>query len=232
MLPIVFERVNLRIGDTDILKDVTLSLESGAPTLLMGPNGSGKTTTLRLAMGLLEPTKGKITFSGNANVPRRGGAIVFQRPVMLRRSAAANVAFALTAAGRQADTTTVEHLLDRVGLLGVADRPARKLSAGEQQRLGLARALAREPQVLFLDEPTASLDPAQTKAVEDIVAGVAASGIKVVMATHDIGEARRLAGDIVFLAGGRLIEHTAASRFFATPVSEAARRFLAGDLIL
>ena len=114
----------------------------------------------------------------------------------------------------------------------LADRPARKLSGGEQQRLALARALARDPEILFLDEPTASLDPAATKGVEDIVRVVAASGVKIVMATHDIGQARRLAGDIVFLARGRLVENALAHRFFASPATPEAAAFLRGDLVI
>ena len=123
------------------------------------------------------------------------------------------------------------HLLDQVGLTALADRPARRLSGGEQQRLALARALARDPNILLLDEPTASLDPAQTKAVEDIIQRVAAGGVKIIMATHDLGEARRLAGDIVFLAKGRIVEHRAAGEFLSRPRSDEARRFVAGDLL-
>jgi tungstate transport system ATP-binding protein len=232
LLPLAFEGVCVSAGGTPILADLALTLEAGPPTLVVGPNGSGKTTLLRLAMGLIEPDAGRLTFGGRpgASSPRR--AIVFQRPVMLRRTVAANVAFALAAAHRPADAAAVRALLDRVGLTALADRPARRLSGGEQQRLALARALARDPEVLFLDEPTASLDPAQTKLVEDIIARVAASGVKVVMATHDLGEARRLGGDVVFLVSGRVVEHAPAARFFSTPASEAARRFLAGDLIL
>ncbi len=215
-----------------ILTAVTLTIAAGPPTILIGPNGSGKTTLLRLAMGLIEPEAGHLTFGGRSFATSRRRAIVFQRPVMLRRTVAANVAFALRAARHPADNAAVQALLARVGLTALADRPARRLSGGEQQRLALARALAGDPEVLFLDEPTASLDPAQTKLVEDIIAGVAASGVKVVMATHDLGEARRLAGDVVFLVGGRIVEHAPAARFFSTPASEAARRFLAGDLVL
>ncbi len=215
-----------------ILTAVTLTIAAGPPTILIGPNGSGKTTLLRLAMGLIEPEAGHLTFGGRSFATSRRRAIVFQRPVMLRRTVAANVAFALRAARHPADNAAVQALLARVGLTALADRPARRLSGGEQQRLALARALAGDPEVLFLDEPTASLDPAQTKLVEDIIAGVAASGVKVIMATHDLGEARRLAGDVVFLVGGRIVEHAPAARFFSTPASEAARRFLAGDLVL
>ena len=99
-----------------------------------------------------------------------------------------------------------QELLDRVGLGALSERPARRMSGGEQQRLAIARALAKEPEILFLDEPTASLDPAATKATEDIIAGIAARGIKIVMATHDLGEARRLGGEIVLMNRGRVVE--------------------------
>src|SRR5207302_8532365 len=153
---------------------------------------------------------------------------VFQRPMMLRRSAAANVAYALN----RHDPARVSELLAQVGLAHLADRPARRLSGGEQQRLALARALARDPEILFLDEPTASLDPAATKAVEDIVRDVAASGVKIVMATHDIGQAHRLAGDIVFLARGRIVERADAAQFFHSPATAEATAFLRGDLVI
>ena len=178
-------------------------------------------------MGLVAPTSGRISWGGR-HAPGERLAMVFQRPVMLRRTAAANVAYALP--GR--DDARVTELLTKVGLAALADRPARKLSGGEQQRLALARALARDPEVLFLDEPTASLDPAATKAVEDIVRAVAASGVKIVMATHDIGQARRLAGDVVFLARGRLVERADAARFFHAPASREAGAFLRGDLVI
>ncbi len=230
-LPIVLDGVAFAAGASCILRDVALSIEAGPPTVLIGPNGSGKTTLIKLAMGLLAPTAGSVRCALPELAASRR-AIVFQKPVMLRRSAGRNVAYALKAAGRPSDSTTVEKLLDRVGLAALAGRPARRLSGGEQQRLALARALARNPEVLFLDEPTASLDPAATKAVEDIIAGAAAGGVKVVMATHDMGQARRLAGDTVFLAKGRLIEHAPADMFFTAPATPEARTFLAGDLVI
>jgi len=159
-------------------------------------------------------------------------AFLFQKPVMLRRTAAANIAFALAAARRPADRASVARQLDRVGLGAVAERPARRLSGGEQQRLALARALAREPEILFLDEPTASLDPQAAKVVEDLIHQVVAEGVTVVMSTHDLGQARRIAGTVVFLVRGRLVEHGPAASFFCNPSTEAARRFLAGDLVL
>jgi tungstate transport system ATP-binding protein len=182
-------------------------------------------------MGLIPPTAGSIRHAQPDREARRQ-AIVFQKPVMLRRSVAANILFAQTAAGRPADKTAVAQLLRQVGLADMADRPARRLSGGEQQRLALARALARDPRILFLDEPTASLDPSASKAVEDIIVRIAASGVKIVMATHDLGQARRLAGDVVFLLAGRLVEHGRASDFFTSPSTDEVRRFLAGDLVI
>ena len=225
--------VGLSTSTTKILSGIDLALHAGPPTVLLGPNGAGKTTLLRLAMGLIEPTAGLIEplpVTGTAAPLRK--AIVFQRPVMLRRSVAANVVYAARVAGRPHDAETVEGLLDRVGLAQLAARPARRLSGGEQQRLALARALASAPHILLLDEPTASLDPHGTKAIEDIVTAIAADGTKIVMSTHDLGQARRLAGDIVFLAGGRLLEHGSAAAFFDKPRTDAARRFLSGDIVL
>ena len=226
-LPVAFENVSLRTGDVAIVRDLSLTLAPGAPTVLLGPNGSGKSTLLRLAMGLATPTSGCVTWGGRAAAGERL-AMMFQRPVMLRRTAAANVAYAL--AGK--NPSRVGELLAQVGLSHLATRPARRLSGGEQQRLALARALARDPEILFLDEPTASLDPAATKAVEDIVRAVAASGVKIVMATHDIGQARRLAGDVVFLARGRLIERAEAAQFFTAPATAEGAAFLRGDLVI
>ncbi len=220
------EDVSVRAGAAVILDRVSFSVATGAPTAIIGPNGSGKTTLLRVLMSLVEPFTGAVAVGG---VER---AIVFQKPVMLRRSVGENVSFALHAAAHSFDNVAVSALLDQVGLSALADRPARKLSGGEQQRLAIARALARRPQLLLLDEATASLDPAQTKIVEDLIARIAASGVKIVFATHDLGQARRIAGDVVLLVRGRIAEQATASAFFAHPASDAGRRFIAGDLVL
>jgi tungstate transport system ATP-binding protein len=231
-LPIVLHDVSVSTGHVTILDHVSIGFGSGAPTVLIGPNGSGKSTLIRIAMGLIAPTTGQVTWGGLAETNGRRLAMVFQRPVMLRRTVAANVAYALVSGGRGARPIHIRELLQKVGLAALADRPARRLSGGEQQRLALARALAREPEVLFLDEPTANLDPASTRAVEDIVAAVASSGVKIVMATHDLGQARRLAGDVVFLARGRVVEHTPADRFFTGSMTPEATAFLRGDLVI
>jgi tungstate transport system ATP-binding protein len=232
-LPIRIEQVGVQAGAVRILDRVDLEFAAGAPTVLVGPNGSGKTTLLRLAMGLIAPSTGRVTWGGAAVPPARR-AFMFQRPVMLRRSTLGNLRYALAAAGvprRERDARAAE-LLALVGLAALGERPARRLSGGEQQRLALARALAREPTVLFLDEPTASLDPFATKSVEDVVGKVAERGIKVVLATHDLGQAKRLAGEVVLMHRGRVIECSPAATFFSTPKTDEARRFAAGELLV
>ncbi len=233
-LPVTFADARVVAGGRAILDGVSLTFAAGSPTALIGPNGSGKTTLLRAAMDLLPLTSGRITWGGLDAAPPDRRAILFQRPAMLRRSAAGNIAYALGAAGvpRGDHAARIGDLLTLVGLDGFADRPARRLSGGEQQRLALARALARDPALLFLDEPTASLDPAATKSIEDIVRDVAARGVKVVMSTHDLGQAKRLAGHVVLLHRGRVIEDSPAERFFAGPATEEARKFIAGELLV
>jgi tungstate transport system ATP-binding protein len=233
-LPLILHDVSVKTRGFAILDRISLRIMPGAPTVVIGPNGAGKTTLLRIAMGLAQPSSGEVSFGGRLNVPPLRRAIVFQRPVMLRRSAAANIEYALASGNvaRSEWPRRTAELLDTVGLTGLGARPARRLSGGEQQRLALARALARDPEVLFLDEPTASLDPAATKAIEDVVRTVAARGIKVVMATHDLAEARRLAGEIVLMHRGRVIESGPAAPFFERPNTEEARRFIAGDLLI
>jgi tungstate transport system ATP-binding protein len=233
-LPLALEDVSLQAGATSILDRISLTIRPGPPTLLIGPNGSGKTTLLRLCMGLTAPTRGRVTWGGRNDPTPTRRAFVFQRPVMLRRTAAANVTYALAQAGvlRTGRMERAAALLERVGLADLAGRPARLLSGGEQQRLALARALARDPEILFLDEPTASLDPAATRAVEQIVAKAAQSGLKIVMASHDLGQVRRLAGDVVFLARGMLCERAPTEDFLDHPSTPEARAFLRGDLVI
>jgi tungstate transport system ATP-binding protein len=232
-LPVALQNVSFVAREVAILNHVSLEFMPGAPTVLVGPNGAGKTTLLRVAMGLTDPTAGQVTWGGRTSVPPTRRAIVFQHPVMLRRTARANVEYAL-ANSRIARTnlsSRSEELLEIVGLGGLGNRPARRLSGGEQQRLALARALARDPEVLYLVEPTASRDPAATNAIEDVIRAVATQ-CKVVMATHDLGGARRLAGEIVLIHRGRIFENTPAAMFFERPKSEEARRFVAGELLL
>jgi tungstate transport system ATP-binding protein len=233
-LPITFTQVQINSGAVKVLDGISITLSAGPPTVVIGPNGSGKTTLLRAAMGLVAVSGGTITWGTREQSPPTRRAIVFQRPVMLRRSVADNILYGLQVAGvpRAKHGRRVVELLSLVGLTGLGRRPARRLSGGEQQRLALARALARNPAVLFLDEPTASLDPAATKAIEDIVRNVSAGGVKVVMATHDLGEARRLAGEIVLLHRGRVVEAGPADEILSNPRTAAARSFIAGELLV
>jgi tungstate transport system ATP-binding protein len=233
-LPIVLSGLGVHRGGTAMLTDVNLVIGPGAPTVLIGPNGSGKTTLLRTAMGLVRPSAGTIAWGGSTESPPSRRALVFQRPVMFRRSVADNLRFALATAGvpRARRAARVAELLALVGLAGFEARPARRLSGGERQRLALARALARDPKVLLLDEPTASLDPAATQAIEDLVRDVSARGVKIVMTTHDLGEAARLAGDVVLMHRGTVVESGPAAVVLHRPATEDARRFVAGQLLV
>jgi tungstate transport system ATP-binding protein len=214
-----------------VLDDLDLELGGEGISLILGPNGVGKTLLLRLIAGLLAPSAGQLDWAGKAQ-PDGRLAMVFQQPMMLRLSVFANVEFALRpqgfSAAERAERTN--EVLVRVGLAHRAADCARLLSGGERQRLALARAWAMRPRLLLLDEPTASLDPSATEQVERIIREVRTEGAKVLMTTHNLGQATRLADDIIFLAEGRVQEHAPAQRFFARPQSSAARAFLQGEL--
>ena len=229
-LPIVVSGADVVAGDTRVLDGIDLRIDAHRRTFILGPNGAGKSTLLRLLHGLVAPTRGSITWGGRATRPARQ-AMVFQRPVLLRRSAAANLRHALALAGVRGSEATrrIAEALSSVGLEAIADRAARVLSGGEQQRLALARAWALAPEVLFLDEPTASLDPTAARAVEAIVHDIGTRGTTIVMTTHQLAQARRLADDVVVLSAGRVAEHTQAVEFFRQPASEEGRQFLEGE---
>jgi tungstate transport system ATP-binding protein len=224
----------LEIDGKRLIDGIDLSLGGGGSrTIVMGPNGAGKSLFLRLLHGLIEPTAGTVTIGGEAmsDDVRKRQAMVFQRPVLLRRSVAANLDFVLRLRGG-GDVARRDALLAQVGLLERGRQPARLLSGGEQQRLALAKALATSPDVLFLDEPTANLDPASVLVIEDIVTRASLAGTKVIFVTHDIGQARRLGDDIVFLDRGRLVEHTPGDRFFTAPASGIAAAYLEGRIVV
>ncbi|MFQ5784483.1 MAG: ATP-binding cassette domain-containing protein [Alphaproteobacteria bacterium] len=234
ILPLVLDDVCFDAGGERLIDRLTLTLEAGPRTMILGPNGAGKSLFLRLCHGLLRPTAGTVRWRGpGAATALAHQAMVFQSPVMLRRSAAANVAYALAVRGvaRTRRGKIVARALARVGLEDAARQPARTLSLGEQQRLSLARVWALEPHVLFLDEPTASLDPAATRAVEAAIDAIHRAGAKIVMTTHDLGQAHRLADEILFLHRGRLVERSPADAFFAGPQSPEAAAFLKGELL-
>ena len=234
ILPLRAEGLTYVVGGKAFVDGVSFEIGRGRKTVILGPNGAGKSLTLRLCHGLIRPTAGAVRWSG-PDMRGRGKrhAMVFQRPVLLRRSALANVihALSLTPRSRRERQERAHAALDRFGLTALAGRSARVLSGGEQQRLAMARAWALGPEVLFLDEPTAALDPAATRAVEEMIGSFHAEGITIVMTTHDLGQARRLADDVLFLHQGRLVEQAPAQEFFEAPQSEAARAFVKGELL-
>lgn len=233
ILPLDLRAVVYAVRGRTLIKEISARLTAGAKSVVLGPNGAGKTLLLKLCHGLIAPTAGAVVWHAPAGVdPATRQAMVFQRPVMLRRSAAANIDYALRLRGIAAPErrARIADVLDATGMHRFAAIPARVLSFGEQQKLALARAWALRPDVLFLDEPTASLDPAATREVEEIILKIDRSGSKIVMSTHDLGQARRLADEVLFLHRGRLCEQTAAARFFSQPCTAEGAWFLEGRL--
>jgi tungstate transport system ATP-binding protein len=233
LLPLTLAGVAFAAGGRTILEGVDLTLDRGSRTVVLGPNGAGKSVLLRVMHGLIAPTSGGVHWSTleRPGEPRRQ-AMVFQRPVLFRRSAIGNLRFALALARVPAGERDgrARAALERVGLSSIAQQPARVLSGGEQQRLALARAWMLEPEVLFLDEPTANLDPGSTREIEPVIQAIHDAGTKVVMVTHNLGQAQRLADEIVFLHGGRLCERGAAADFFRHPATAEAAAYLEGEL--
>ena len=223
-------------GGKRLIDGIDIDIRSGRRTVVMGANGAGKSLLLRLLHGLIRPTAGEVLWQGRP-LDREGRfeqAMVFQRPVLLRRSVRANLRFALAVrglSGRERRAREAE-AVERSRLGDLANRPARVLSGGEQQRLAVVRALACAPRVLFLDEPTASLDPGSTHAIERLVADAHESGVAIVLVTHDVGQAQRLGDELIFLHGGRVVEAGPAPDVLNAPRSEAARAWLQGRLYL
>ncbi|MBC8242579.1 MAG: phosphate ABC transporter ATP-binding protein [Alphaproteobacteria bacterium] len=238
ILPLALENVAFEARGMRLIKDLSCRFEEDRRTVIIGPNGAGKSLLLRLCHGLIPPSAGTVRWCGVG--AQRGSqyithrqAMVFQRPVMLRRSVAANVDYALSlrGIGRNQRRTIVDQVLQQTGLRRLWDNPARVLSGGEQQRLALARAWALSPEVLFLDEPTANLDPSATHSVEEIINAIHATGTRIIMTTHDLGQARRMADEVMFLHRGRLMEHAPADAFFEHPQNDLAQAFLRGELL-
>ena len=233
LLPLHVEELSFCAGGRTIIDRVSLEITAGSTSIILGANGAGKSVLMRLMHGLLAPTSGRVGWSGSdAGRARRRQAMVFQRPVLLRRSALANVEYALKLArvpraGREREALDA---LESAGLRHLGHRPARTLSGGEQQRVALARAWALHPEVLFLDEPTASLDPGATREIESVIRAFDAAGTKIVMATHNLGQARRLGDEVIYLHEGRVLERTPVDRFFRQPETREAAAFIRGEI--
>ena len=238
ILPLAARNLRYEVNGTVLIDDLSMTVAPGSFTVVLGPNGAGKSLLLRLLHGLIVPTSGKIDWSVGAELRgrtlRQRQAMVFQRPVLLRRSVEANVRYALKwqGAGPGKLKEAVESALHRAGLADRLRVPARLLSVGEQQRLVVARALTGKPDVLFLDEPTASLDPASVQQIESLLIEANAAGTAIVLVTHDIGQARRLGHEIAFVHRGRLVESGGAESFFSDPQSDAARAYLKGEIVV
>lgn len=224
---LALQDVSVRFGSVQALHGVTLDVRRGEFVVLVGPNGSGKTTLLRVLHGLLRH-QGRRQLGADAGTQ----AMVFQRPFVMRLSVANNLRLALWLGGvpRTQWAERMRAALLRVGLQGLEERPARALSGGQQQRLALARAWAVRPQLLFLDEPTASLDPSAKREVEALLAGFAADGMTLVMSTHNLGQAKRLASRVVYLEGGVVHADLPTEQFFNGRLQGRARQFLKGEL--
>lgn len=232
ILPLVAENIAFEASGQRLLDGVSFTLPKGGVTAIIGPNGAGKSLTLRICHGLIAPTEGSVRWQDGASSPgRKRHAMVFQRPVMLRRSALANLTHALKAVGAvEADRRAAEALA-RFGLSELAGRPARLLSGGEQQRLAIARAWALDPEMLFLDEPSSQLDPGATRQIEAMIANLASEGMTIMLATHDLAQARRLCQRVLFFHRGRIVEDAPAERFWKEPATTEGRAFIAGDLL-
>lgn len=224
-------QANGRSDGMPLVKDLNLTFQAGPRTVIIGPNGAGKSLLLRLCHGLLQPSEGRVVWA-QPNASRRQ-AMVFQRPVMLRRSVSANIdyALALHKVAKSERPGIIADVLNKTGLSRHADAPARVLSGGEQQRLALARAWALKPQVLFLDEPTASLDPSASYQIEELVNTIHAQGTKIIMTTHDLGQARRISDEVLFMHRGRLLEQAPTEQFFTAPKNDLAQAFVKGELL-
>ena len=236
VLPITARGVVVARGGTHIIDGIDFTLSGGGVTAILGPNGAGKSMLLRVLGNLVTPDQGVVEWGGRspdrARAPRIG--FVFQRPVLLRRSVRANVEYALAAAGVRgaARRTRALYALETASLHHLAERPARLLSGGEQQRLALARALSTEPRAMFLDEPTSNLDPAAALAIETLIHTARADGVTIALVTHDVAQAKRLADEVVFIHHGRITERTPAGSFFADPGHESARAYLEGRIVV
>ena len=233
LLPITINELTLKAGQKILLNNISLNITTGGITVIMGPNGAGKSLFVRCLHGLSQPDSGRILFAGDElnRTHRKSQALIFQKPVLLKRSVRRNLEFVRTL--HKADNTvSIELALRNVGLSKLASQPANQLSGGERQRLALARALMMQPEVLFLDEACANLDPASVAKIETVLRQASKDGQKIILITHDIAQAKRLADEVIFLHHGALCEHTPARVFFQSPKSQAARAYLDGQILV
>lgn len=225
--------ISVRRRGKVILGPLSFDLGENGVTIVLGPNGSGKTTLLKVLHGVERTSGGKVDWDTPLEQAHSTQAYVFQTPIMLRRTVRQNLAFPLQLAGLSKPdiAQSVEHWAERIALTTALDRPAPRLSGGEKQKLAIGRALIRAPKVLFLDEPCANLDGRSTREIEALLRDAHAAGTRIIMTTHDIGQARRLASDVLFLLNGKLHDQGQARAFFENPTTPEAKAFLQGDIV-
>ncbi len=233
LLPITIDKLTLKAGQKTLLNNISLNITSSGILVIMGPNGAGKSLFMRCLHGLTQPDNGRILFAGNEinQTHRKSQALIFQKPVLLKRTVRQNLEFVQTL-HKTDKTASIELALRNVGLSKLASQPANQLSGGERQRLALARALMMQPQVLFLDEACANLDPASVSKIEAVLHQACKEGQKIILITHNIAQAKRLADEVIFLHHGVLCEHTTAREFFQSPKSKAARAYIDGQILV
>ncbi|WP_169545165.1 ATP-binding cassette domain-containing protein [Sneathiella aquimaris] len=234
LFPVAMRAVTVGRKKEILIGPIDLVIEGEGCTILMGPNGSGKTTLLRLLHGLERPRSGVIDWQDSSVSAQKQQSFVFQSPTIMRRSVLENILYPLKIRDvpRRSALRKAETWLEKVGLLSVMHQKADVLSGGEKQKLAAARALITRPSLLFLDEPTANLDGASTLAIEGLVQGAMEEGTKIVMATHDVGQAKRLATEVLFLHHGKLKEKSEAAAFFGGPDTKEASVFLKGGILV
>lgn len=233
-LPLSIQHLSIAKKGNPLLKDIDISIESKGVTIILGPNGAGKSLLLRIAHGLELPNKGHLSWNTKSPKPQQSWrAFIFQKPVLLRRSVRANLEYVLSLhdIDKVYYNQLIQEALQHTGLTHLANRNARTLSGGEQQRLNIARAWVLNPKVMLLDEPTAELDPSGTASIEALIGTIAKENTKIIMTTHDLGQAHRLAHDILFLHQGQVIEYTLAKDFFTKPKTTLAEDFIEGKLL-
>jgi len=234
ILPLILDAVSVTKQGERIIGPITYKLGANGCTAILGPNGAGKTTLLRLMHGLEKASSGQAQWAVPKRVAFMRQSFVFQSPVVMRRSVRDNIAYPLTLRGStlKAARNTAEYWLEKVGLTSAALKDAHVLSGGEKQKLAIARALIIRPEVLFLDEPTTNLDGASTFEIEQLIGAAQSEGTRIVMATHDMGQARRLASEILFLYHGEIHEFADCTEFFNNPKTAAAKSYLRGDILI
>jgi tungstate transport system ATP-binding protein len=231
--PIEIVNLSAKINNNLILDNISFEIPDKSITAILGPNGAGKTVLLQTINGLVPISKGKITFNSQetSEAIRKKQAMVFQTPTLLRRSVLHNMEF-INSINKETNILDAKFLLKRVGLDNFYKHPARLLSGGEKQRLSMARALLLKPKLLLLDEPTTNLDPYSLKLIEDLILEESIKGTTIILTTHDMAQAKRLASNIIFINKGKVLEQTEAKVFFRKPVTKEARKYLAGEILL